>query len=217
MLTTATIEVEVISLDRLLRAHEPIPIIDFLKIDAEGSEVSIIQSAAFTQYRPRIILIEINGFGIYDPVLRSKAYHRVWFDGLNRFCVREEDVWRANLVARPISVWDNAKPAQLERLEAEVKRMEGEVKQMEAEVKRMKATLSWRFTAPLRLFGGLPLTCVNGSSREVSANTASYVKRQKADVMPPKPGCWMSRPYCRNQCSGRVALTGRSTHLRPTG
>jgi hypothetical protein len=107
-----------------------------LKIDAEGSKVSIIQSASFTRYRPRIILIEINGFEIYDPVLREKGYRLVWFDSLNMFYVREEDVWRGDLIARPTSVWDNAKSAQLER--------------MEAEVKRMEATLSWRITGPLR-------------------------------------------------------------------
>jgi hypothetical protein len=33
------------------------------------------------------------------------------------FYVREEDVWRGDLIARPTSVWDNAKSAQLERMD----------------------------------------------------------------------------------------------------
>ena len=103
----ATIEVDVTPLDDLLAAHSPLPPIDFLKIDAEGSEAAIIESALFSSYRPRIILVEVTNAEIYGPVLCAKDYHFVWYDGLNVFYVRDEDKWRADLIARPPNVWDS--------------------------------------------------------------------------------------------------------------
>jgi FkbM family methyltransferase len=105
---TRTVTVPSMSLDQLLQKHEPLPTIDFLKIDAEGCEVPIIQAASFAKYRPRVILIETNGFELFDPLLRGKGYSFVWFDGINAFYVRQEDAWRGDLIARPPSVWDCA-------------------------------------------------------------------------------------------------------------
>ena len=103
---TSTIEVDMLPLDALLDTHAKDRTVDFLKIDAEGAEPDIIGAAAFDRHRPRIILFEnIDG---YEPPLPSKGYHYVWYDGLNHFYVRDEDLWRADLLARPPSVWDQA-------------------------------------------------------------------------------------------------------------
>lgn len=107
---TKTRTVEAISLDRLLEIHEPLPTIDFLKIDAEGSELAIIEAASFSRYRPRIVLVEATGLHLYNPIMQARGYRFVWFDGLNAFYVREQDAWRADLLARPPSLWDNATP-----------------------------------------------------------------------------------------------------------
>lgn len=107
---TQRITVDAVPLDTLLASHEPLPTIDFLKIDAEGIETKIIAATALTTYRPRIILAESppDGIASYTIKLQTCGYHFVWFDGLNAFYVRDEDIWRAELVARPPSVWDNA-------------------------------------------------------------------------------------------------------------
>lgn len=104
---TQRISVETISLDELLKAHV-VDEIDFLKIDAEGSETAIIEAAEFNHYRPRIILVEATGLHLFNPILENKGYRFVWFDGLNAFYLREEDLWRADLLGRPPSLWDNA-------------------------------------------------------------------------------------------------------------
>lgn len=104
---TQRISVEIISLDELLKAHV-VDGIDFIKIDAEGSETAIIDGAEFSHYRPRIILVEATGLHFYNPILERKGYRFVWFDGLNAFYLREEDIWRADLLARPPSLWDSA-------------------------------------------------------------------------------------------------------------
>lgn len=106
---TRRLSVETMNLDDLLNTHQAQQI-DFLKIDAEGSETAIIEAATFTEYRPRIVLVEATGLHIYNPIMESKGYRFVWFDGLNAFYVRTEDQWRAELLARPPSLWDNAKP-----------------------------------------------------------------------------------------------------------
>lgn len=107
---TETLKVKAVKLDQILEESEPIPTIDFLKIDAEGSELSIIQGATFTRYRPRIILSEATGLHHYLPIMQSRGYQFVYFDGLNPFFVRDEDMHRAELLARPPSLWDNFIP-----------------------------------------------------------------------------------------------------------
>lgn len=119
---TGEITISVVTLDRLFAAHEPLPTIDFLKIDAEGSEAEIVQAASFTRHRPRIVLIEATGYNVYGPILEGRGYRFVWFDGLNAFYVREEDMWRAALLARPPNLWDNATSLVVKELSAELAR-----------------------------------------------------------------------------------------------
>ena len=105
-----TLSVPCLSLDQLLSDNEPLPTIDFLKIDAEGAEPQIIEGAQFVRYRPRIVIAEGLNFAAYNPIMQRKGYHFVWFDALNAFYLREEDAWRSDLLARPPSLWDNATP-----------------------------------------------------------------------------------------------------------
>jgi FkbM family methyltransferase len=138
---TKEIVVETMSLDQLLEAHEPLPTIDFLKIDAEGSEVEIIKAASFTRYRPRIILVETNGLELYAPILESRAYRFVWFDGLNSFHVREEDIWRSDLIARPTSTWDSAAPFAIHTPSAELAELKSRRRRAWSAVRRLIAAI----------------------------------------------------------------------------
>jgi FkbM family methyltransferase len=71
--------------------------IHFLKVDVEGGEASVLQSADFTKFRPWIVLVEatkpntqIPSHQEWEPLLLEAGYKFVYFDGLNRFYVAEE-------------------------------------------------------------------------------------------------------------------------------
>jgi FkbM family methyltransferase len=88
--------------------------IEFLKIDAEGMEDEILKSMSFMSYRPRIIVAEAtmannqqSSHQIWEPRLLNNGYQLAWFDGLNRFYVRQEDEWRSLLFVVPPCYFDN--------------------------------------------------------------------------------------------------------------
>jgi FkbM family methyltransferase len=71
--------------------------INFLKVDVEGGEASVLKSADFTKFRPWIILVEatrpntqIPSHEEWESILLDASYRFVYFDGLNRFYVAEE-------------------------------------------------------------------------------------------------------------------------------
>ena len=93
------------TLDALLDAHALGKVVDFLKIDAEGAEADILSAATFTVHRPRVLVIEATvplsqspAWGEWEPGLLTRGYHFVWFDGLNRFYLRDEDIGGGNFL-----------------------------------------------------------------------------------------------------------------------
>ena len=71
--------------------------IDLLKIDVEGYEKSVVLSADWTRFRPRVLCIEatlpltnIPSFAEWEPTLIEAGYIYVMFDGANNFYVRRE-------------------------------------------------------------------------------------------------------------------------------
>jgi FkbM family methyltransferase len=111
---SSKVEVPTQTLDQLLEAYGKDRTIDFLKIDVEGSETDILNAAHFATVRPRLLIIEaVKSFGLepawhnWEPSLLTQGYTFVWFDGLNRFYVRDEDEWRRALFGIPPSAFDN--------------------------------------------------------------------------------------------------------------
>lgn len=87
--------------------------IDFLKIDAEGSERDVIQGADWDRYRPRLLLVEATVTGTsepnwadWEPNLLSKGYLFQHFDGINRYYLRVEDKDLAAQFAAPVNYLD---------------------------------------------------------------------------------------------------------------
>lgn len=66
--------------------------VDFLKVDAEGHESSVLGSLDFTIHRPHVVLAE-GAFGRpteWIGLLEAHGYRRALFDGLNHFLIAEE-------------------------------------------------------------------------------------------------------------------------------
>jgi FkbM family methyltransferase len=87
--------------------------IHFLKIDIEGGELAALEGADFARFRPKIILVESVTFGTdttlaarWEQILTDAGYRFVYFDGLNRFFVADEEQQLEEHFTVPVSVRD---------------------------------------------------------------------------------------------------------------
>ena len=97
--------------------------VDFLKIDIEGWEKPAIESCDWRRFRPRALVIEatkpatrpaawddiesIAMWHDWEPILLANRYLFAYFDGLNRFYVREEEAVLARRFQLPPGVFDD--------------------------------------------------------------------------------------------------------------
>jgi FkbM family methyltransferase len=88
-----TITVKTEPLDKILldRSYDKV---DFLTIDVEGHEMSVLSGMKFDKLTPRIIIIEDNTHGIdrhIDKFMQSKSYIRFKKTGCNVWYVNKDD------------------------------------------------------------------------------------------------------------------------------
>lgn len=102
------VEVRIVRLDSIIQQHSKGRDVDFLKINVQGSELEVLRGINLQRYRPKVIVIEQSKGPEYNSYLLDGGYFYVWFDGFNRIYVKWEDWFRAELIARPVSLWDNA-------------------------------------------------------------------------------------------------------------
>jgi len=108
------------SLNSILEEYAPAEIA-FLKIDVEGSEADVLATIDFNRWRPRVILIEATEPGarpsdwnpeehgrwtVWEHALLDVGYVFGYFDGLNRFYLREEDRHLLERFRLPPGVFD---------------------------------------------------------------------------------------------------------------
>jgi len=86
----------------------------FLKIDAEGAENAIVQTADWKRHRPEVVLIEstepytnIRKKEPWQDRLQENGYRMAYFDGVNDFWVREESSALMGAFAVPVNVLDS--------------------------------------------------------------------------------------------------------------
>jgi FkbM family methyltransferase len=102
------VEVRIVRLDSIIQQHARGRDVDFLKINVQGSEFEVLRGINLKRYRPKVIIVEQTKGPEYNSYLLDSGYFYVWYDGLNRVYVKWEDWFRAELIARPVSLWDNA-------------------------------------------------------------------------------------------------------------
>ncbi|WP_157986043.1 FkbM family methyltransferase [Teichococcus vastitatis] len=85
------------TLAEICAGYRPEGPIHFLKIDVEGGEAEVLKGADFTRFRPWVILVEatkplsqVPDHLEWEADLLHQGYHFVWFDGLNRFYLADE-------------------------------------------------------------------------------------------------------------------------------
>jgi len=88
--------------------------VDFLKIDVEGAEEQVIKSNNWSLFRPKVLVIEatlpntqIESYKLWEKVLLQADYSFVYFDGLNRFYLRDDLAEGRKFFSYPPCVFDD--------------------------------------------------------------------------------------------------------------
>jgi len=119
-------KVPVVPLRDILARHNP-PEIDFMGIDVEGHERQVLLGNDWTRWRPKVLFLEATAEGkntpghhLWEDLVTTAGYKFAYFDGLNRFYVREES---AELAQRfqPPCVFDKYKTLEDFRKEEEIR------------------------------------------------------------------------------------------------
>ncbi len=91
--------------------------IDFLSVDVEGHEAQVLAGGDWERWRPRIVLVEstqpattIPTHDQWEHILLEHRYLFAFFDGLNRYYVREEDEDLLPALSVPVNVTDDYIP-----------------------------------------------------------------------------------------------------------
>jgi FkbM family methyltransferase len=106
-------ELEVTTLARLCEEHVTGEI-DFLKIDVEGYERQVLTGADFDRFRPRVLVIEAidpasgtRNDEAWKELVVGAGYVNTVFDGINCFCVREDEPELAEILRVPVNTLDD--------------------------------------------------------------------------------------------------------------
>ncbi|BAV51780.1 hypothetical protein MesoLj113a_57050 [Mesorhizobium sp. 113-1-2] len=107
------LRVRAVTLDSLVAQHAIGQEINFLKIDAEGSEAAIIRATDWSLIRPLVLVIEATAPWSnelvnqnWEPVLLANGFLRAYFDGINVFYVRAESKELLRHFQVPVNVLD---------------------------------------------------------------------------------------------------------------
>lgn len=120
--------------------------IDFLKIDVEGHELSVLQGADWVQFRPKVVVYEDEFRDAkIDEFLRKQKYLFALFDGLNSFYVRAEDKKLLSVIGTSANVFDSFIPYKylqpIEQLAFEKNKLLSKVKEINQTQKKLKQCL----------------------------------------------------------------------------
>ncbi|MFI4986627.1 MAG: FkbM family methyltransferase [Alphaproteobacteria bacterium] len=120
------LKTRVTTLAQVCADHAGDATIDFLKIDVEGWERQVIEGGDWRRFRPRVVVVEATrpnspepAWAEWEPHLLTQGYLFVWFDGLNRFYLREEEAALRRHFTVPPNVFDDFVPWDVVRLERE--------------------------------------------------------------------------------------------------
>jgi FkbM family methyltransferase len=149
--TVTEYTVPVVTLNEIFEKYCPGPV-EFLKIDVEGWEKPAIESCDWRRFRPRALVIEatkpatppaswddlesIARWHDWEPIILANRYVFAYFDGLNRFYVREEDAALAGRFQLPPGIFDDIRYEKFDQNQ-ELKRLLKESEADRAELTRL--------------------------------------------------------------------------------
>jgi len=136
--------VSCVSLNDIIETYCPNSAIQFLKIDAEGAEKSVLLSINLKKYRPVIIVIEATeplsqnqAHASWEDILLESDYRFCYFDGLNRFYLAAESWSIADRIALPPNSFDEFITAREQALNQHYEKARDYGSSLEAEIKAL--------------------------------------------------------------------------------
>lgn len=109
-----SLTVPVRTLNDVLEEHLAGRTLHLVSIDVEGMEREVLQGFDLRRYRPWVMVLEAVAPGTptpahqgWEPLILSSGYQMVYFDGVNRFYLADEQSHLRNRFQLPPNVWDN--------------------------------------------------------------------------------------------------------------
>ena len=143
------------TLSNIVAAHGQGRPVDFVKIDAEGSEAAIVGATDWGALRPTLLVVDSTlprtnqlANQHWEPALLARGYRRVYFDGINCFYTPEERTDVAAQLATPVNVLDDFVifDPEREKLEVRVRKTEADrdaLRHQAAVLDRLVRQLRW--------------------------------------------------------------------------
>lgn len=125
---TKVISCQATTLNKLWKEHVGQKQVQFLKIDVEGSEESVLRGNDWARNRPWIILIEsvypntqTPTHQLWEHFLLNASYTHAYSDGINRYYVAQEHSELVAALRYPPNLYDHFKLASHAQADADVK------------------------------------------------------------------------------------------------
>ncbi len=151
-------EVDVITLADLCERFVKDRVIDFMKIDVEGGELAVLQGGDWRKYRPRVLIVEATkvndeaeNWQEWEHILTAADYHKVWFDALNNFYLRAEDLHLSEHFRLPPNLFDRFIPSYAQDHQVRIYELEAAHKSDQMELARLNALCAEREAEIARL------------------------------------------------------------------
>jgi len=145
-LAVVPIEVELVTLAQVVDEHLAGRVVDFLKVDVEGTEEAVLRGADLARWRPRVVVVEatrpnspVLSHEPWEHLVLAAGYRLGLFDGLNRFYVRDDEPELARLIAAPANVFDAYVPVEQVESDRRAATAERRVAELEAALARQPA------------------------------------------------------------------------------
>jgi FkbM family methyltransferase len=147
--------VPIVPLNDIIDRHCEERRIDFLKIDVEGWEKEVLSGLDLRRHRPTVVVIEAtlpetraSSHSEWEDILTHSAFSCVYFDGLNRFYLAEENIHLEKHFALPPNVFDEITSAQLVAAAAEIGRLKALNYSQEAEINHLRSSIASKDATP---------------------------------------------------------------------
>ncbi|MEM6823414.1 MAG: FkbM family methyltransferase [Verrucomicrobiota bacterium] len=165
-------------LSAILEDHE-VDEIDFLSIDVEGFEESVLKGLDLSQHRPTVILLEATkplsterSDAGYKAYLETRGYQHALFDGLNSFFISDEAKEKFSILAYPVCIFDDFQTITEVNLRGEIVQLEEreEVakagrRRAEIELRLIKRNIFWRMISFCKRVGRRVVGKLRGTSK----------------------------------------------------